>query len=261
MKRIYKDTKIVLVGAGPGDPELVTLKGLKAIQDADVILYDALVNEELLNWSSTAIKVFVGKRKGKSGFTQSEINDLLVSFALRYKNVIRLKGGDSFVFGRGYEEIQHARKHGFQTEVIPGISSAISVPALAGIPVTHRGLSKSFHVVTATLSSGKLNPELQHAVLGNGTVLILMGLHLLPEIAQLYKLAGKSHSKAAIILDGSLPTEEQIIGTIENLPYQLKNPNGKPGIIVIGEVVGLKENRSNLNLELAQICLNNTIAN
>lgn len=256
-----KKNKITLVGAGPGDVELITLKGARALRNADVILYDALVNEELLNLSPKAIKIYVGKRIGNVKHTQLEISKLLVAYARKYQNVVRLKGGDSFVFGRGYEEIQYAQKFGIETEVVPGISSAISVPALAGIPVTHRGLSKSFHVITATLSNGKLNPELEHAVLGNGTVLILMGLHLLPEISRLYVQAGKGTQKAAIILDGSLPTEEQIIGTIATLPFQFGNPNGKPGIIVIGEVVGLKESSVKLSKELANLCINTSLAN
>ena len=256
-----KKNKIILVGAGPGDVELITLKGVRALRNADVILYDALVNEELLSLSPNAIKIYVGKRIGNIRHSQSEINKLLVAYARKYTTVVRLKGGDSFVFGRGYEEIQYAQKCGISTEVIPGISSAISVPALAGIPVTHRGLSKSFHVVAATLSDGKLNPELEHAALGNGTVLILMGLHLLPEISSLYVQAGKANQNAAIILDGSLPTEEQIIGTIGSLPYQLKNPKGKPGIIVIGDVVGLKRSSIGLSKELANSCLNNSLAN
>jgi uroporphyrin-III C-methyltransferase len=251
----YKEKKITLVGAGPGDPELITLKGLKAIENAEVILYDALVNEELLLSAPNAVKVFVGKRNGKKAFSQSEINELLVYFAIRYDQVVRLKGGDSFVFGRGFEEIQFAEKHGIKTEVIPGISSAISVPALAGIPVTHRGVSKSFHVVTATLSDGKMNPDLEHVSLGKGTVLVLMGLHLLSEIAQLYIRNGKSTQSAAIILDGSLPTEELFIGTIESLPAQFKNPDLKPGIIVIGDVVQLKKAEILLNKELANLCL------
>ena len=255
------NSKITLVGAGPGDPELITLKGLRTLANADVVLYDALVRKELLEFAPKAVKVYVGKRLGKGENSQESINKLIVRYASKYTNVVRLKGGDSFVFGRGYEELQYARSFGFETEVIPGISSSLSVPALAGIPVTHRGLSKSFHVITATQKEGKFNEELKDALNYKGTVVILMGLHLLKEISELFVESGKGDLPAAIILDGSLPTEEQYLGTIKTLPTLFHSSKGKPGIIVIGEVVALKSNPKTVVYDLAFEGLKNNLAN
>lgn len=232
--------KITLVGAGPGDIELITVKGLKAIKTADVILYDALVNEELLDYAPIAKKIFVGKRKGYKAYSQSEINQLLVDAASTYGHAVRLKGGDSFVFGRGSEELIHAERFQIPTTVIPGISSSISVPALAGIPVTHRGLSTSFHVISATLANGEINPELKQLTNIDGTKVILMGLGKLNEITKLFKAAGKENTEIAIISNGSLPNQQTLTGTIENISDKFsKNPVPAPAVIVIGEVVGL----------------------
>ena len=144
-----KEPRITLIGAGPGDAELITLKGIKALQTADVVLYDALVNEELLDFAPAgAVKVYVGKRSGDHSYSQDAVNKLMVDYALNYGHAVRLKGGDPFVFGRGYEEIDFAASYSITTQVIPGISSSISVPGLQLIPVTHRGLSESFWVVT-----------------------------------------------------------------------------------------------------------------
>jgi uroporphyrin-III C-methyltransferase len=230
---------ITLVGAGPGDLELISVKGLNAVKKANVILYDALVNEELLDYAPIAKKIFVGKRKGFKAYSQEDINQLLVDSALKFGNAVRLKGGDSFVFGRGSEELFEAKKHEIPTEVIPGISSSISVPALAGIPVTHRGLSNNFHVFSATLENGKLNPELEKASTLNGTVIILMGLSKLSEIVEIYSRNGKTDSKIAIISNGSLPTQKTVSGKIETiLDVFEQNPVPAPAVIVIGEVVG-----------------------
>ncbi len=245
---------ITLIGSGPGDIELITVKGLNALKKADVILYDSLVNLDLLDYAPIAKKIFVGKRKGFKAYSQEEINQLLVDSALKFGNAVRLKGGDSFVFGRGYEEILHAEKYNIPTEVVPGISSSISVPALAGIPVTHRDLSNSFHVISATLADGKINPEIQKTTELNGTVVILMGLSKLNEIVEIYQKNGKANSKIALISNGSLPNQEVISGEIETIEEQLiQNPIPAPAIIVIGEVVGLisKKNQEQINLEFA----------
>ena len=240
--------KVTLVGAGPGDIELITLKGLKAIQQADVILYDALVNEELLDEAPNAIKIFVGKRKGFKAYSQEEINRLIVDNAFLHGHVVRLKGGDSFVFGRGSEEIQYIEAFGIETTVVPGISSSISVPALAGIPVTHRGVSNSFTVISCTLSQGELNPEVKLVAKSNGTVVILMGISKLPEIVEIYKKIGKENEAIAIIKNGSLPSQTSLIGTIDSIVDLARNDeNQGPGIIVIGSVVEVsnawKENK------------------
>jgi uroporphyrin-III C-methyltransferase len=241
MKNLNTTPKVTLVGAGPGDLELITLKGLNAIKHAEVILYDALVNEELLDFAPIATKIFVGKRKGFKAYSQDEINLLLVKYAFSHGNVVRLKGGDSFVFGRGYEELEFVEKFGIETTVVPGISSSIAVPALAGIPVTHRGTSTSFTVISASLSNGELNPDVKYAAQSNGTAVILMGLTKLDEIVSLYKRAGKFETGIAIISNGSLPNEEIIRGTISNIQFKFEeNPVPSPAIIVVGEVVNLQ---------------------
>jgi uroporphyrin-III C-methyltransferase len=249
MKTSVKQPKITLVGAGPGDLELITLKGLKAIRQADVILYDALVNEELLNESPKAKHIFVGKRKGFKAMSQDEINKLIVDQAIKFGNVVRLKGGDSFVFGRGYEEIQYAGLFGIPTEVVPGISSSIAVPALAGIPVTHRGISNSFTVITATLSDGSMNPEILQLPQLNGTFVILMGLSKLKEIADVFVAAGRANEAFGIISNGSLSDQQVITSTAENISSLAEKQKVKaPAIIVIGDVVVLSQENETRNL-------------
>jgi len=242
-KMILKDKNptITLVGAGPGDIELITLKGINAIKSADVILYDALVNEELLDFAPNALKIFVGKRKGFKAFSQEEINQLLVDKAFLHGHAVRLKGGDSFVFGRGFEEIQHAKAFGIPTSVVPGISSSISVPALVGIPVTHRGVSNSFFVLTGTLSDGSLNPEIEVAAKTSGTVVVLMGLSKLSEIVSIFKSENKEDLTVSVISNGSLPTQKSVSGRVRNIISKVEEENIQaPAIIVLGEVVGLQ---------------------
>ncbi len=241
MKIINTIPKVTLVGAGPGDIELITLKGLNAIKSADVILYDALVNEELLELAPTANKIFVGKRKGYKSFSQEEINQLIVDQAFLHGHVVRLKGGDSFVFGRGYEEIEHVEAFGINVSVVPGISSSISVPALAGIPVTHRGISNSFFVLTGTLSDGSLNPDIKVAAKSSGTVVVLMGLGKLNEIGKIYSLVGKSNLAVSVISNGSLPTQRSVVGRVSTIENLAKQENIlAPAIIVLGDVVSLQ---------------------
>ncbi len=233
--------KVTLVGAGPGDIELITLKGINALKSANVILYDALVNEELLELAPNAIKIFVGKRKGFKAYSQDEINQLIVDKAFLHGHVVRLKGGDSFVFGRGYEEIQHVEAFGIPISVVPGISSSISVPALAGIPVTHRGVSNGFFVLTGTLSDGSLNPEIKVAAKSSGTVVVLMGLSKLAEIVKVYLLEGKSELAISVISNGSLPSQKSVFGIVQNIEkIVFEERIVSPAIIVIGEVVQLQ---------------------
>jgi uroporphyrin-III C-methyltransferase len=245
MNKLIKEPKITLVGAGPGDIELITLKGLKAIQQADVILYDALVNEKLLEEAPNAKIIYVGKRKGNKALTQKEINSLIVDSALKYGHVVRLKGGDSFVFGRGFEEIQFIQLFGIPVDVIPGVSSSIAVPALANIPVTHRSVSNHFTVITATLSDGSLNLEIEKIALLNGTVVILMGLNKLEEIAALFAKAGKPKTPIAVISNGSLKSQCTVIGTAKSITKQVNQLGvSAPATIVIGEVVALGEEQN-----------------
>lgn len=245
-----KNPKITLVGAGPGDPDLITIKGMKALQSADVVLYDALANEDLLAYApEDAQKVFVGKRADKHAYTQLEINDLCVQYALQYGHVVRLKGGDPFVFGRGHEEVQYAHEKGVEVSVVPGISSAIAVPASVGIPVTRRGFSDSFWVLTGTTSDGDISQDLRFAVKTDATIVILMGINNLHNIVACYKAEGKSALPVAIIQNGTLPNEKAVFGTIETIEAIVKENDIKaPAIIVVGKVAAefLEKNDSNV---------------
>lgn len=238
-KEIYP--KLTVVGAGPGDPELITIKAINALSEADVVLYDALVNRELLKYAPLeAKKLFVGKRKDKHEVSQEEINQLIVKNALQYGRVVRLKGGDPFVFGRGGEEIAYAEAFNIETAIVPGISSSIAVPGYNGIPVTHRGISESFWVITATKQNGKIAEDLLQAAKTNATVIILMGLSKLPEITAVFSSEGKKNTAVAVIQNGTLSSEKIAIGTIETIEMEVKEQNIQaPALIVIGEVVKL----------------------
>ena len=235
-----KNPKITLVGAGPGDPDLITIKGMKVLQSADVVLYDALANKELLAYTSeSCLKIFVGKRADKHTYTQLEINDLCVKNALKYGHVVRLKGGDPFVFGRGHEEMQYAKEKGIEVNIVPGISSAIAVPASVGIPVTRRGLSDNFWVLTGTTTDGNISQDLRFAVKTDATIVILMGLNNLNNIVACFKAEGKDSLPVAIIQNGTLSNEKAVFGTIETIEsIVLENGIKAPAIIVIGKVAG-----------------------
>ncbi len=235
--------KLSLVGAGPGDPELLTIKAINTLGEANVVLYDALVNPEILKYAPIdALKIYVGKRNKHHSYTQEQINSLIVDMAFTHGHVVRLKGGDPFVFGRGLEEIEHARLFNIETAVVPGISSSIGVPALSGISVTHRGISESFWVITGTTSSGKISTDIKIAAQSNATVIILMGLNKLEEIVNIYQQLGKDELPVALIQNGSLPTENRVLGTIETILTLSKEEHiQSPAIIVIGEVVKLHE--------------------
>jgi uroporphyrin-III C-methyltransferase len=239
-----KEPRITLVGAGPGDADLITIKGLIALQSADVVLYDALVNEELLQFApSHSVKVYVGKRSGEHYYEQAAINKLMVDYALNYGHVVRLKGGDPFVFGRGYEEVDHAAAYSIPTQVIPGISSSIGVPGLQGIPVTHRGLAESFWVVTGTTSTGLLSNDLYDAARSRATVVVLMGLQKLKEIVKLYQNEGRGKLPVAVIQSGSTADEKVAIGVVDTIADVVEENKIKaPALIVLGEVVSLHPN-------------------
>ena len=234
-----KTPKLTVVGAGPGDEELITLKAIKALESADVILYDALINEVLLKYASdTAELVFVGKRKGCYAFQQDQINELIVTKANEKGHVVRLKGGDPFIFGRGAEEIDYVRSFGLETFVVPGISSALAVPAYQGIPLTKRGASESFWVVTATTKDHALSNDITLAAQSTATVVILMGMHKLAEIVKVFYSQNKRNTPVAIIQNGTRENEKVGIGTIRNI-QQIVNEQEltSPAIIVIGDVV------------------------
>lgn len=234
-----KISKLTLVGAGPGDPDLITLKGIKAIKDADVILYDALIDSSLIDYAKKdAVKIFVGKRGGKNYMKQDEINQLIIQQALAHGHVVRLKGGDPFVFGRGHEEIEIAKSFGLETAIVPGISSAIAVPEMQEIPVTKRGVSESFWVITATTKKGKISNDLLLAAQSTATIIILMGMSKLPEITEIFSKLGKYETPIAIIQNGTTANEKIGIGTIDTIVDIAKENNfASPAVIVIGEVV------------------------
>lgn len=240
ISKAVKEPRITLVGAGPGDPELISVKGLKALQQADVVLYDALISEDLLEYAPDAVKVYVGKRSGDHSYSQEAVNKLMVDYALNYGHVVRLKGGDPFVFGRGYEELDHAASYSIPTSVIPGISSSISVPALAGIPVTHRGASESFWVITGTTSSGEVSQDLYAAAKSNATVVVLMGLKKIKEIADIFISEGKGRLPVAVIQKGSTREEKVVVSVVNSIAEAARDKKIQaPAILVFGEVVGL----------------------
>lgn len=231
--------KVTLVGAGPGDPELITLKAVLALNTADVVLYDALIDPVLLKHApATALKIFVGKRVGKHSTPQEDTNQLCVSLAKRHGHVVRLKGGDPFVFGRGAEEIEYIETFGIPTAVVPGITSAIAVPGSAGIPVTKRGVSESFWVVTGTTTAGELSHDLGLAAKSTATVVILMGTKKLGEITEIYRKAGKENLPLAIIQSGTTREEKITAGFIHDIEQKaVENQVEAPAIIIVGEVV------------------------
>ena len=234
-------SKLLLIGTGPGDPELITLKAIRGLQEADVVLYDALVNKELLKYCRPDCElVYVGKKPGIHQYQQIYINDMIVDNAKRYQTVVRLKGGDPFVFGRGHEELEHARAHGIDVEVIPGISSALSVPALSEIPLTKRGVNESFWVITGTTSNLELSRDVYLAAQSSATIVILMGMKQLPQIIDLFQTARGSEEAIGIIQNGSRPDERSVFGTIATIGRQVADSGiSSPAIIVIGEVVKL----------------------
>jgi len=235
----HRSPKVTLVGAGPGDPDLITVKGVNAIKSADIVLYDALVSPEILNLVPRGVpSLCVGKRAGAHSYKQEEINELIVEFAYLYGHVVRLKGGDPFVFGRGSEEIEYAEAHGVSASVVPGISSALAVPASLNIPVTARGISESFWVVTGTTRSGEISRDIALAAQSSATVVILMGLNKIQDIMEQFGLHGKHDTPVAVIQNGTLPDQKNIIGKVSTIVGLTSQAHvGSPAIIIVGEVV------------------------
>lgn len=230
--------KLTLVGAGPGDVELITLKAIKALENADVVLYDALVNEELLQYATTSEIIFVGKRFGCHAYSQDQINELIVSMAKRFGHVVRLKGGDPFVFGRGSEEIEYAQQFGIETAIVPGISSALGVPTSNGISLTQRGIAESFWVITGTTSDHKLSKDVELASQSSATVVILMGMNKLDEIISIFQKNRTDNLPIAIIQNGTKENEKKVVGSISTIKKLVEEQQfSSPAIIIIGEVV------------------------
>lgn len=233
--------RLSLVGAGPGDPELITLKAIRTLQQADVILYDALANDALLSYAKPgAITRFVGKRYGCHALSQQEINQVIIECALAHGHVVRLKGGDPFVFGRAQEEIDAAREAGIPVEVIPGISSALAVPAAQMIPLTCRGINESFWVTTGTTQSGDVSADIKLAAQSSATVIILMAMSKLEAIMDIFAGHGKSDTPVAIIQDGTTAKEKMVTGMVRDIAFKAQYAGlANPSIIIVGEVVRL----------------------
>lgn len=231
--------KVSLVGAGPGDADLLTLKALKALKNAEVVLYDALVGQSVLDLiPAEAEKVYVGKRADQHRFSQEEINALIVTYALNYGHVVRLKGGDPFIFGRGHEELEYVDLFDIPVEVIPGISSSVGLAGLQQVPLTRRYIAQSFWVLTGTTTSGQLSEDIRLAAQSSATLVILMAMRKIKEIADHFLAIGKGDTPVMIIQNGSRSNEKIVLGQIKNIHHRASIEGvGRPGIIVIGEVV------------------------
>ncbi len=237
--------KVYLVGAGPGDPGLITLKGVKCLASADVVVYDRLVNPRLLGHARAEAEViYAGKSPERHALKQNEINRLLVAKALEGKVVARLKGGDPFVFGRGGEEAEALREAGIPFEVVPGVTAAVAAPAYAGIPVTHRNFTSSFAVITGNEDPNKPDSAIDWEKLtGSGTLVFLMGMAHLPEIAIRLKTAGlPGGTPVAVIQWGTTAKQRTVTGTLDDI-NELVSATGltNPAVVVVGNVVALRE--------------------
>jgi uroporphyrin-III C-methyltransferase len=232
--------RVCLVGAGPGDPELWTLRALRRVEEADLVLYDALVDAEALRRLTGAQCFCVGKRAGRASVKQETINRLMIRAARQGKHVVRLKGGDPFVFGRGAEEMLVLTRAGIPVEVVPGVTTAVAAPEVAGIPVTHRNVASGFLVLTGQTGGG-LNRALGAVRPASLTVVVMMGLAGRDEIASEFIAHGWSpETKAAIVCGASTPEEWIWTGTLGDLG-SAEPPDGVAGVLVIGEVVSIGE--------------------
>jgi len=235
--------KVYLTGAGPGDIELLTMKAARIIREADVIIYDRLANPDILEMAKDGCEfVYVGKEDGRHIMPQDDINEVIYQNALKYGVVVRLKGGDPFVFGRGGEEAAYLFERQIKFEIIPGITSAISAPAYAGIPVTHRGVAVSFRVVTGHESPNKKTSQIPwENFKTDDTIIFLMGLHNLPQISsKLIEIGKEKEYPVAVISRGTTKDQKVVVGTLENIVEKAKGiPT--PALIVVGHVVELRE--------------------
>lgn len=237
---------VYLVGAGPGDPGLLTVRGRELLRTADVVVYDRLVNPSILDEApARALRIFAGKLTGSHPLPQDQLNDLLVAHARRGRRVVRLKGGDPFVFGRGGEEAEALAAAGVPFEVVPGVSSAVAVPAYAGIPLTHRRLSSSFAVVTGHEEGCKAAPVVDWERLATAvdTLVILMGLRTLPQIVAALLAHGRSpDTPVALIRWGTTSAQETVTGVLGDIVARAEAAGLEPPVVtVIGDVVALRE--------------------
>jgi uroporphyrin-III C-methyltransferase len=232
-----------LVGAGPGDPELLTIKALKALQGADVVVHDGLVTGEILDLAPPAARrISVAKRKSRHAYAQDEINRMLVAFAKDGLNVVRLKGGDPFIFGRGGEELEACREAGVPCHVAPGITAALAAGASAGAPLTHRGAAQAVTFVTGHAARGG-QPELDWDSLAkpNHTVVVYMGVSMAGPIAARLIAAGRDPATPALVVENaSRPDERRIVTTLAGLPVAAETISG-PGLLIVGEAMALAQ--------------------
>jgi len=238
--------KVYLTGAGPGDIELLTIKALRLVQRADVIIYDRLANPDILKEAKNGCEfIYVGKEDSHHTLPQEEINEVIYQSSLQYEIVVRLKGGDPLVFGRGGEEAIYLHDRGVEFEFIPGITSAIAVPEYAGIPVTHRGITVSFRVVTGHESRNKKQSQIPwENYKTDDTIIFLMGLHRLKYITEKLIEIGKSKDyPIAVISRGTTKDEKTVVGTLNNI-YEKAKDLPTPALIVVGEVVTLRKQLS-----------------
>ncbi|TDS10250.1 uroporphyrinogen-III C-methyltransferase [Sphingobacterium paludis] len=238
---IDAQNKLFIVGSGPGDPELLTIKAYKAIKNAQVILFDNLINDDLLHLApKECITCYVGKKPYGEYVGQENINELIVSFCSKFQRVVRLKGGDPYIFGRGFEEWLTARAYGIDVEYIPGISS-MQGAGMNAIPLTHRDVSEGVWAMTGMKRDGSFATDLSLAVRSKSTVVIYMGMRKLHEIARAYVLYGKGDMPVAVIQNASLPQQRVVQGAIRDLAKICEQDNVcHPAIIVIGEVVNMR---------------------
>ncbi len=240
-----KKGKVYIVGAGCGDFELLTLKGKRCIEEAECIIYDRLVNKRILNFAKKGTEfIYLGKENTEGGLIQSEINNKIVEKALEGKIVVRLKGGDPFVFGRGGEEVEKIVENNISFEIVPGITSSIAVPEYAGIPVTHRGVAKSFHVFTGATAKDNSFHDFEPIAKLDGTLVFLMGMKNLEIItSELVKYGKNSTTPVAIIEKGTTGKQRVITGTLKNIfEISEKEKAVAPAVIVIGDVVEKRKN-------------------
>jgi uroporphyrin-III C-methyltransferase len=233
--------RVILVGAGPGEPDLITVRGVDALRVADTVIYDRLVSPALLDLArDEARRIYVGKEPGRSAVPQEEISAMLVAQAHAGRVVVRLKGGDPFVFGRGGEEALACAAAGVRFEIVPGVSSAVAAPAYAGIPVTHRGVAQSFAVVTGSTAHGD-EVDLAGVATATDTLVVLMAAGKLAETCHELVAAGRpAADPAAIVQWASTPEQRSVIGTLSSLPGLARAARiGPPATLIVGAVAAL----------------------